>query len=84
MSLVFAQRKSLNGEPGTHLVDVDIFKPNGKTKILRAQLFITFDEAKIEGIVVGGCTNGLELFSDGTEVTMRPIERDGYTHMLCA
>lgn len=62
MATIVALRKTVGDEPGTDLVDCDINKPRTERGFKRVCLFLERTSVKTYK-VVGGCRNGLDLFS---------------------
>ena len=85
MALVLARRGTISGEEGTHLVDIDIYRPGphaNKNGMLRVKLFVVMT-TKENGTVVGGCSNGITTFRIGKQFMMKPTGRTDYPLMLC-
>ena len=85
MALVLHKRTTLGGEPGTHLIDVGIYRPGTQKAnggIVHAILFVAIDQEGM-GSIVGGCKTGTDTYAVGETFRLTKTGRTDYPFMLC-
>lgn len=78
MTTVTAVRRTMGREPGSHLVD---FTRTLGQNLINAQVFVQAKKSIENGIiadVISGCTHGLELYSQGSEIQLVETRSNGW------